>query len=137
MAELGHEVLGVDTDARKIAALAEGRAPFFEPNLDDMLVSNITAGRLRFGTSLADAARFAELHFLCVGTPQLPGSLGADLSSIEAAIDGLGPRLDSRLPGGREVNRPGRDRPAASRETEQSYLGRRCGRAGLEPGIPA
>ena len=93
MAELGHEVLGVDTDAAKIAALAEGRAPFFEPNLDDMLASNIKSGRLRFGTSLADAARFAELHFLCVGTPQLPGSLGADLSSIEAAIDGLAPDL--------------------------------------------
>ena len=93
MAELGHEVLGVDTDAEKIAALAEGRAPFFEPNLTDMLVSNIKAGRLRFSASLAAAARFAELHFVCVGTPQLPGSLGADLSSIEAVIDGLAPNL--------------------------------------------
>jgi UDPglucose 6-dehydrogenase len=93
MAELGHEVIGVDTDAGKIATLSEGRAPFFEPSLDDMLVSNIKAGRLRFGTSLAEAARFAEIHFLCVGTPQLPGSLGADLSSIEAAIDGLAPYL--------------------------------------------
>ena len=93
MAELGHEVLGVDTDTDKIAALAEGRAPLFEPGLTEMLVSNIRAKRLRFSTSLVDAARFGEVHFVCVGTPQLPGSLGADLSSIEAVIDGLAPDL--------------------------------------------
>jgi UDPglucose 6-dehydrogenase len=93
MAELGHEVLGVDTNARKIAALTEGQAPFFEPGLTDLLVSNVGAGRLRFSTSLDEAARFAEVHFVCVGTPQLAGSLGADLSSIEAVIDGLAPNL--------------------------------------------
>ena len=93
MAELGHEVLGVDTDDGKIAALSEGRAPFFEPGLDDLLISNIRAGRLCFTTSLADAALFADLHFVCVGTPQLPGSLGADVSSIEAVIDRLAPEL--------------------------------------------
>jgi UDPglucose 6-dehydrogenase len=93
MAELGHEVLGVDTDTDKIAALAEGRVPLFEPGLTEILVSNITAKRLRFSTSLVDAARFGEVHFVCVGTPQLPGSLGADLSSIEAVIDRLAPDL--------------------------------------------
>lgn len=93
MAELGHEVLGVDADAAKIAVLAEGRAPFFEPGLTDLLARNISAGRLRFSTSVADAARFAELHFICVGTPQLAGSLGADLSGIEAVIDALAPDL--------------------------------------------
>lgn len=91
MAELGHDVLGVDTDDDKIAALAEGRAPFFEPGLTDILISNIRAGRLRFSASLTDAARFAELHFICVGTPQLPGSLAADLSSIEKVIDRIAP----------------------------------------------
>ena len=89
MAELGHDVVGVDSDAGKIAALAEGRAPFYEPSLTDILVGAVRSGRLRFGTSLAGAARFAEVHFLCVGTPQLPGSLAADLTSIEAVIDGL------------------------------------------------
>ena len=93
MAELGHEVLGVDSDAGKISALAAGRAPFFEPGLAELLVGHIASGRLRFSTSLADAARFAELHFVCVGTPQLPGSLGADLSSIEAVIERLAPDL--------------------------------------------
>ncbi|HEX6449000.1 MAG TPA: UDP-glucose/GDP-mannose dehydrogenase family protein [Trebonia sp.] len=89
MAELGHEVLGVDTDACRIAALAGGRAPFYEPGLNDLLVSTVSSGKLRFSTSLAEAARFADTHFICVGTPQLPGSLNADLSYIEAVIDGL------------------------------------------------
>jgi len=93
MAELGHEVLGVDTDDARIAALAQGRAPFFEPGLTDILINNIRAGRLRFSASLADAACFAELHFVCVGTPQLPGSLAADLSNIEAVIDMIAPDL--------------------------------------------
>src|SRR5689334_8284006 len=93
MAELGHEVLGVDNDATKVASLANGIVPFVEPGLADMLVSNINAGRLRFGSSLAEAARFADVHFICVGTPQISGAMGADLSSIEAVIEGLAPNL--------------------------------------------
>lgn len=93
MAELGHEVLGVDTDPRKIAALAEGRAPFYEPGLSDMLTSTVGSGKLRFSTSVVDAARFADVHFICVGTPQLPDALGADLSQIQAVIDTLAPTL--------------------------------------------
>jgi len=93
MAELGHEVLGVDIDDAKIAALAEGKAPFYEPGLTDILVSNTKAGRLHFSTSLTEAARFAEMHFICVGTPQIPNSLSADLSSIETVIDELAPDL--------------------------------------------
>lgn len=93
MAELGHEVLGVDADVGKIAALAEGKAPFFEPGLTNILVRNVKAGRLRFSTALTDAAQFAEVHFVCVGTPQLPNSLAADLSGIEAVIDELAPKL--------------------------------------------
>src|SRR5262249_49562870 len=85
----GHEVLGIDTDARRIAALADGRVPFYEPGLSDLLVSAVSSGKLRFSTSLAEAARFADTHFICVGTPQLPGSLNADLSHIQALIDGL------------------------------------------------
>src|SRR5215469_13183069 len=80
MAELGHEVLGIDTDACRIAALADGRAPFYEPGLSDLLVSTVSSGNLHFSTSLAEADKFADTHFICVGTPQLPGSLKADLS---------------------------------------------------------
>jgi len=93
MAELGHDVLGIDNDARKITALAEGRAPFYEPGLTDMLVRTVGSGKLRFSTSMTEAAEFADIHFICVGTPQLPGSLGADLSHIEAVVDALAANL--------------------------------------------
>ena len=93
MAEIGHEVLGVDADPDKIAALAQGRAPFFEPGLPELLARVTASGRLRFTTSLAEAADFGEIHFVCVGTPQLPGSDAADLRHVEAVIDGLAPHL--------------------------------------------
>jgi UDPglucose 6-dehydrogenase len=93
MAELGHDVLGIDTDECRIAALAAGHAPFYEPGLAELLVSAIGAGKLRFSTSIAKAATFADVHFICVGTPQLPGALGADLSDIEAVIEALVPNL--------------------------------------------
>jgi len=89
MAELGHTVIGADADPEKITALAEGRAPFYEPGLQELLFGAVESGTLRFTTSLAEAAESADVHFICVGTPQLPGSLGADLSHMEAAIDGL------------------------------------------------
>jgi len=93
MAELGHQVLGVDSDSRKIDALADGQAPFYEPGLADMLIANVQAGRLQFSTSLRDAADFADVHFICVGTPQLQDSLHADLSSLHAVIESLVPYL--------------------------------------------
>jgi UDPglucose 6-dehydrogenase len=93
MAELGHDVLGVDNHEGKVALLQEGNAPFYEPGLPEMLVSTVGSGMLRFSTSLAEAAEFADVHFICVGTPQLPGALGADLSHIEAVILELVPRL--------------------------------------------
>ncbi|MFI7014755.1 UDP-glucose dehydrogenase family protein [Streptomyces sp. NPDC050164] len=93
MAEIGHEVLGVDVDAERIAALAAGRTPFFEPGLGGMLRRTVDSGRLRFTTSMAEGARFAGTHFVCVGTPQRPGSGAADLRHVESAVDGLAPHL--------------------------------------------
>ena len=93
MAELGHQVLGIDADSTKIAMLAHGRAPFYEPGLGALLVKAIRSGNLRFGTSLAEAAAFADLHFICVGTPQLLESLRADLGHIESVIDELASSL--------------------------------------------
>jgi UDPglucose 6-dehydrogenase len=93
MAELGHDVLGVDNDVKKIAALASGQAPFYEPGLDELLVKTVRSGRLRFSASLAEAAEFGDVHFVCVGTPQLAGSLKADLSHIETVIDRLASNL--------------------------------------------
>ena len=92
MAELGHEVVGVDIDEEKIARLAAGDPPFFEPELPELLRSAIASGRLSFTTSLA-AVRGAEVHFVAVGTPQQPQSYAADLRHVDAAIAGLVPHL--------------------------------------------
>ena len=80
MAELGHEVVGIDVDAAKVAMLSRGEAPFFEPGLPEILVSAIATGRLRFSTDLADA-RGASIHFVAVGTPQRKGENAADMWS--------------------------------------------------------
>jgi UDPglucose 6-dehydrogenase len=92
MAELGHTVVGIDVDARKVAELAAGRAPFFEPGLPEILRSAVASGRLRFSTEMADASG-AGVHFLAVGTPQQAGTDAADLSYVNAAVDGLIPHL--------------------------------------------
>ncbi len=94
MAELGHDVLGVDIDPGKVAKLASGEVPFYEPGLADVLKRNLDAGRLHFTTSYDEAARFGDLHFLGVGTPQKKGEYGADLSHVHSVIDTLLPRLD-------------------------------------------
>ncbi|MHA4814300.1 UDP-glucose dehydrogenase family protein [Streptomyces aculeolatus] len=93
MADIGHEVLGVDIDAGKVRALAEGRPPFYEPGLHDVLTANVGSGRLRFTTSLREAADFGEVHFVCVGTPQRRDSPAADLRHVDAVIDSLAPHL--------------------------------------------
>ncbi|PRC42743.1 UDP-glucose 6-dehydrogenase, partial [Mycobacterium sp. ITM-2017-0098] len=93
MAELGHEVIGVDIDAGKVAKLSAGEVPFYEPGLREMLQRSIDAGRLRFTTDYAEAAEFADVHFLGVGTPQKKGEYGADLRHVYAVIDTLVPLL--------------------------------------------
>ena len=93
MAELGHEVVGVDIDPGKIAKLSAGDIPFYEPGLAKMLQDNLSAGRLQFTTDYGLAAEFADVHFLGVGTPQKKGEYGADLRHVHAVIDELVPRL--------------------------------------------
>ncbi|MGV0692252.1 UDP-glucose dehydrogenase family protein [Mycobacterium paraintracellulare] len=95
MAALGHDVLGIDIDPGKVAKLAGGDIPFYEPGLRKLLNENLTAGRLRFTTDYDAAADFADLHFLGVGTPQKKGEYGADLRHVYAVIDELVPRLTS------------------------------------------
>lgn len=91
MAELGHEVLGVDVDIAKLTKLAAGEAPFFEPGLDAVLKRNVDSGRLRFTNSYEEAAEFADIFFIGVATPQKRGEFGADLSYIESVIATLAP----------------------------------------------
>ncbi|ORA17229.1 UDP-glucose dehydrogenase family protein [Mycobacterium arosiense] len=93
MAELGHDVLGIDIDPGKVAKLAGGDIPFYEPGLRKLLKENLAAGRLRFTTDYDMAADFADVHFLGVGTPQKKGEYGADLRHVYAVIDALVPRL--------------------------------------------
>jgi UDPglucose 6-dehydrogenase len=93
LAELGFEVLGVDIDPVLVATLNQGQAPFCEPGLDPMLRRGLRSGRLRFTVSLPEAARFGDVHFLCVGTPQRNGHPGADLSQLYACVDALAPLL--------------------------------------------
>ena len=93
MAELGHEVLGVDVDEHKIEALKNSKVPFYEPGLPEVLERNIDAGRLSFTTKYDEAANFANVHFIGVGTPQQRGSYAADTRFVEAVIDDLVPKL--------------------------------------------
>lgn len=92
MASVGHEVVGIDVDQRKIDALARGEAPFFEPGLPEILSEGLASGNLRFTTDIAEAAGSA-VHFVGVGTPQQKDGYAADLTYVDAAIDGLVPQL--------------------------------------------
>jgi UDPglucose 6-dehydrogenase len=92
MASIGHEVVGIDVDERKIDSLSAGKAPFFEPGLAEILTEGIESGRLRFSTDMADAAG-AQVHFIGVGTPQVKDGYAADMTYVNAAVDGLVPHL--------------------------------------------
>jgi UDPglucose 6-dehydrogenase len=93
MADLGFEVLGIDVDADKIEALSRGHTPMFEPGLEDLLKRNVESGRLRFTTSYQEVADFGDVHFLCVGTPQMDGANAADMRYVDRALDSLLPLL--------------------------------------------
>ena len=92
MAELGHDVVGIDTDPAKVAALASGTVPFWEPGLDEVLQRGLDSGRLRFSSDPADAAG-SRVHFVCVGTPQRADSPAADLTQVHGAVEALLPVL--------------------------------------------
>jgi len=89
MAEIGHQVLGVDVDETKVARLNRGDVPFFEPELPELLRRQIDRGALRFTTDIAEAAEFADVHFVCVGTPQRQGEFAADLRYVDEAFAAL------------------------------------------------
>ena len=82
-ARWGHEVIGMDDDAAKVATLREGKSWFFEPGLQELLEEVIGAGRLTFTGNPVEALKEAEVVFVCVGTPPLPGG-GPNLSYVEA-----------------------------------------------------
>ncbi len=93
LAELGFDVLGLDTDETRVNALAAGQLPFFEPGLGPLLEQGLSSGRLRFTSSYREAADFGDVHFICVGTPQQDSSGCADLSQLHGCVDALAPLL--------------------------------------------
>lgn len=93
MAELGFTVIGVDIDPAKVAMLNAGTVPFYEPDLDELLQRNLQSGRLRFTTSFEEAGSQADVHFICVGTPQQPGAYAADMSQVFGAVEALAPHV--------------------------------------------
>jgi UDPglucose 6-dehydrogenase len=93
MAELGFEVIGYDVDEAKIEMLRSGRVPFYEPGLPELLSKQVESGRLRFTTDIAEVAEFADVHFICVGTPQMKDSYAADMRYVYAAVESLAPLL--------------------------------------------
>jgi UDPglucose 6-dehydrogenase len=83
--DFGHDVICVDKDASKIAALEGGKMPIFEPGLDKLVAANVAAGRLKFTTDLKSAVAGADAVFIAVGTPSRRGDGHADLSYVFAA----------------------------------------------------
>lgn len=93
MAELGHDVLGVEVVPEKRARLAAGEVHFYEPGLPELLKRNIDSGRLRISGSYGEAADFADVFFIAVGTPQKKGEYSADLQYVDGALEELVPLL--------------------------------------------
>src|SRR4029453_6612567 len=92
LASMGHSVVGLHLDLSKVDQLSKGAAPFHEPGLDELLQHGLDTGRLTFSSEFGDAAE-AQVHFLCVGTPQSKISDSAALRFLLAATKGILPHL--------------------------------------------
>ena len=88
MASLGFEVIGFDIEASKIDLLSKGKVPFYEPELEELLSEQIKSGRLTFTSNIADLAE-ADVHFICVGTPQVKNGNAADLTYVNSALESI------------------------------------------------
>ncbi len=84
-AELGHQVLCIDNNQEKIQQLRAGVVPIYEPGLEELVQTNVNEGRLAFSTEIAEGVDFADILFICVGTPSLPDG-GVDLSYLERVM---------------------------------------------------
>lgn len=92
MSSLGFTVVGVDTDPDKVALLQSGKLPFYEPGLDTLLEQEMKTSRLSFTTDFS-AVKDADIHFVCVGTPQSKDGLAADLTYVKSAVAAIAPHL--------------------------------------------
>jgi UDPglucose 6-dehydrogenase len=92
ISSLGFEVIGIDTDSAKVAALQKGKVPFYEPDLEELLAQEIASGRLTFSDSF-EAVKGADVHFICVGTPQVADGLAADMKYVNGALESIAPLI--------------------------------------------
>jgi len=92
MAQLGHDVLGVDVDVAKVGKLSDGEPSFFEPGFPDVLRSALATGRLTFSSDISDV-KGRQVHFVCVGTPQKRNEYAADMAYVDSAVNALAPHL--------------------------------------------
>ena len=92
-ADVGHDVLCIDIDDKRIAKLKRGEVPIFEPGLKELVISNAGAGRLMFSTDASAGVRFASLIFIAVGTPP-NGDGSADLSHVLDVARTIGEHID-------------------------------------------
>lgn len=88
MASLGFEVIGFDTESSKVDLLSKGKVPFYEPDLEELLAQQIKAKRLTFTNKVEDLSD-ADVHFICVGTPQIKNGNAADLTYVNSALDSI------------------------------------------------
>ncbi|NCV74059.1 MAG: UDP-glucose/GDP-mannose dehydrogenase family protein, partial [Actinobacteria bacterium] len=88
MASMGFEVIGFDTEQNKIDFLSKGKVPFYEPDLEELLSKQIASGKLTFTNNIKDLAD-CDVHFICVGTPQVKGGIAADLTFVNSALESI------------------------------------------------
>ena len=88
MASLGFEVIGFDTESSKVDLLSNGKVPFYEPDLEDLLAEQIRSKRLTFTSKVEDLSD-ADVHFICVGTPQVKNGNAADLTYVNSALESI------------------------------------------------
>ena len=88
MASLGFEVIGFDTESSKVDLLSKGKVPFYEPDLEDLLAEQIRSKRLTFTSKVEDLSD-ANVHFICVGTPQVKNGNAADLTYVNSALESI------------------------------------------------
>ena len=101
MASLGFEVIGFDTESSKIDLLSKGKVPFYEPDLEELLAEQIKAKRLTF-TNKVENLSDADVHFICVGTPQVKNGNAADLTYVNSALESIAKHVK---PGGLVVGK--------------------------------
>ncbi len=135
MAEMGFETIGVDVDPAKLAALSAGEVPFYEPGLPELITKHVASGKLRFTADIAEAVAAADVHFVCVGTPQKAGSHAANLTYVESdPWRGRAPHAPG--PDRRQVDGAGRHGRAAARHRPRVLAVGHRRRADLEPRVP-